>query len=82
MELNQAILAPVAAGALLYIVDMLLPDGRLARTAAAVAAIVVAHALLTPLLGWLGGADAGAAERAYISAQQVLSAPAQPPDAQ
>ena len=34
--LEQAILVPIAVGALLWIMDMLLPEGRVARTAAAV----------------------------------------------
>lgn len=76
MELSAAVLAPVAAGALLYIIDMLLPDSRLAQVACAVAGIVVAHALLTPVLGWLSGADGQKYEDAYLSAQQVLFAPA------
>lgn len=77
MELSAVVLAPVAAGALLYIIDMLLPDSRLAQVASAVAGIVVVHALLTPVLGWLASADMVASDDAYLNAQQVLTAPAQ-----
>ena len=45
MELSAVVLAPVAAGALLYIIDMLLPDSRLAQVASAVAGIVVLRVL-------------------------------------
>ena len=77
MELSALVVAPGAAGALLYIIDMLLPDSRLAQVASAVAGIVVVHALLTPVLGWLAGADMVASDDAYLNAQQVLTAPAQ-----
>ena len=46
MMLEQAILVPIAVGALLWIMDMLLPEGRVARTAAAVAGVLAVQALL------------------------------------
>ena len=50
---------------------MLLPDGKIARTAGAVAGIIVMQALITPLLAWLSPApdeaDAG------IGVEQVLT---------
>lgn len=71
MELKQAMLAPVAVGAIMYIVDMLLPESRLSKVALAVAGIVAAHALITPVLCWLSGADAS--EGARLSADSVLT---------
>lgn len=75
MELANAVLTPIAAGALMWIVEMLLPEGRVARMAGAVAGIMVMQALVVPLLLWLGGVGdtAGQTDRAYISAQEVLT---------
>lgn len=56
--LEQAILVPIAVGALLWIMDMLLPEGRVARTAAAVAGVLAVQALLLPALMWLAGLEA------------------------
>lgn len=74
MDLRSAVLMPVTAGVLMWILDMLLPSGRLSRTALAVAGIMMLYALLMPVIGWLdGGKSAQGANRAYISAQEVLS---------
>lgn len=63
MDLRAAVVMPVAVGAIMWIMDMLLPDGKIARTAGAVAGIIVMQALITPLLAWLSHApdeaDAG-----------------------
>ena len=53
MDLRAAVVMPVAVGAIMWIMDMLLPDGKIARTAGAVAGIIVMQALITPLLAWL-----------------------------
>ena len=71
MDLRAAVVMPVAVGAIMWIMDMLLPDGKIARTAGAVAGIIVMQALITPLLAWLSyapdEADAG------IVVEQVLT---------
>ena len=71
MDLRAAVVMPVAVGAIMWVMDMLLPDGKIARTAGAVAGIIVMQALITPLLAWLSPApdeaDAG------IGVEQVLT---------
>ncbi len=71
MDLRAAVVMPVAVGAIMWIMDMLLPDGKIARTAGAVAGIIVIQALITPLLAWPSHApdeaDAG------IGVEQVLT---------
>lgn len=53
MDLRAAVVMPIAVGAMMWIMDMLLPDGKIARTAGAVAGIIVMQALMTPLIAWL-----------------------------
>ena len=71
MDLRAAVVMLVAVGAIMWIMDMLLPDGKIARTAGAVAGIIVMQALITPLLALLcpapDEADAG------IGVEQVLT---------
>ncbi|MGN1070489.1 MAG: hypothetical protein ACI4P5_08740 [Candidatus Fimadaptatus sp.] len=73
MMLEQAILVPIAVGALLWIMDMLLPEGRVARTAAAVAGVLAVQALLLPALMWLAGLEA---EPGGMSIPEVMTSEA------
>ncbi len=56
MELSGLIITPIALGAMLWIVDMLLPEGRIARLAGAVAAMLALYVMIAPVMDWLGGA--------------------------
>lgn len=69
MELGGLMIAPIALGAMLWIVDMLLPEGRIARLAGAVAAMLALYVLLMPVLDWLGGGAQGM----DFSAQDIMT---------
>lgn len=70
--MERAILIPIALGALMWIMDMLLPEGRVARTAAAVAGVMAVQALVMPMLMWLAGLD-GEAALGDIDIPQVMT---------
>lgn len=53
MDLSAAVIMPVAVGAIMWIMDMLLPKGKISRTAGAVAGIIVLHALTAPLFAFM-----------------------------
>ena len=68
MELSGLMITPIALGAMLWIVDMLLPEGRIARLAGAVAAMLALYAMLAPVMYWLGGET----QAAGFSARDIM----------
>lgn len=69
MELSGLIITPIALGAMLWIADMLLPEGRIARLAGAVAAMLALYVMIAPVMDWLGGE----ARATSFSAQDIMT---------